>query len=486
MKHTIQIILLSLLVGCSATRRTADVELPNKPRINHQYDSVTIPPNSAPLNFAIEEQGDRFRVEISSPKLTEPIVTESNDQQVSIPEGQWARILDESRADSISIRVLVLRGHKWFGYAPMTIRVAPTPIDGYLVYRLIYPGYSLWDNMGIYERDMHSFDQRALITNSSTDNGCVNCHTFSANSPSKMMLHLRKNKAGTVVLQDGNVKKMTLKCGSMISEGVYASWSREGEWIAYSTNDTRQNFHASGLKPVEVFDKSSDLVIYNPQSDKIISDKAIYGTQFRETFPEWSPKGDYLYFCRTKALSDTIDRGVAERSRYDLCRISFDKQTEKFGSVEVIYEASKIERSVSLPKCSPDGRFVVFVQSDYGTFSIWHKQSDLYMMDTKDGSVRALDELNSDDTESYHSFSSDGRWLVFSSRRLDGLYTRPFIAHFDPMTAHFDKPYILPQKRADHYDRLMESYNLPQLITSRVDKKQLLNAVNLPNVSAHF
>lgn len=43
-----------------------------------------------------------------------------------------------------------------------------------------------------------------------------------------------------------------------------------------------------------------------------------------------------------------------------------------------------------------------------------------------------LKEVNSSDAESYHSWSSNSRWFVFSSRRDDGLYTRLYIAHASP------------------------------------------------------
>ena len=56
----------------------------------------------------------------------------------------------------------------------------------------------------------------------------------------------------------------------------------------------------------------------------------------------------------------------------------------------------------------------------FGTFHIWHPESDLYVVDLETGENRELTEANSDDTESYHSWSSNSRWIVFSSRRDEG------------------------------------------------------------------
>lgn len=92
------------------------------------------------------------------------------------------------------------------------------------------------------------------------------------------------------------------------------------------------------------------------------------------------------------------------------------------------------------------------------------------MIDLKSGVGSYPETLNSNDTESYHSWSSNGRWVVFSSRRLDGLYTRPFIAYVgkDGKTG---KPFLLPQKEADYYAGLMKSYNIPEFVTGKVTNR---------------
>lgn len=58
--------------------------------------------------------------------------------------------------------------------------------------------------------------------------------------------------------------------------------------------------------------------------------------------------------------------------------------------------------------------------------------------------------------------------MVFSSRRDDGLYTRPYFSYFDP-SGKMHKPFILPQKDPGFYTDFMKTYNLPELITSKVE-----------------
>jgi hypothetical protein len=90
------------------------------------------------------------------------------------------------------------------------------------------------------------------------------------------------------------------------------------------------------------------------------------------------------------------------------------------------------------------------------------------MMDLNTKEACAANELNSDDTESYHSWSSNGRWVVFSSRRYDGVFTRPFIAHIDS-NGHGSKPFELPMADPDRHRQLMKSYNVPELMSGSVD-----------------
>jgi hypothetical protein len=78
-----------------------------------------------------------------------------------------------------------------------------------------------------------------------------------------------------------------------------------------------------------------------------------------------------------------------------------------------------------------------------------------------------MEGINSDDTESYHSWSSNGRWMVVSSRREDGNYTRPFFAHVDEQ-GRCTKPFVLPQADPEFHRLFMKSYNIPEFMCGPV------------------
>ncbi len=155
--------------------------------------------------------------------------------------------------------------------------------------------------------------------------------------------------------------------------------------------------------------------------------------------------------------------------KYNLCAIDFDIETLSFGTrVDTIYHSRFMGSSVSFPRVSPDGRFLMFTTSSYGNFSIWHKDADLQMFDLHKGEFIDMQPVNSDDVESYHSWSDNGRWTVFSSRRMDGLYTRLYLVYVDA-EGRPSKPFVLPQRTPNFYDDLPFSYNLPEFIVEEVD-----------------
>ena len=91
------------------------------------------------------------------------------------------------------------------------------------------------------------------------------------------------------------------------------------------------------------------------------------------------------------------------------------------------------------------------------------------MLDLQSGERRPMDEINSKDTESFHNWSSNSRWMVFSSRRDDGLFTRPYFTHIDA-EGNATKPFMLPQQNPRRFYReLFMSYNVPDFIRGKVD-----------------
>lgn len=435
------------------------------PAIFPDYREVTVPGNIAPLDFSIVESGaSSYTAKFVSGSVEFTVNSRSGD--ISIPEKKWRSLIAGGNGE-ISVHTASKINGAWKEYKPFKIYVSPDKIDSYIAYRLIPPGYEVWGRMGIYQRCLETYVQTPIAENRRTGDNCMNCHSFANRRPDRMMLHMRAANGGTYILRDGDIEKVDTKTQETIAAGVYPQWSNDGRYIAFSVNDIAQIFHSTDPNTVEVYDYESDVVVYDVERHEILSSELTKSADWFETMPCFSPDGKYLYFSRAKAL-DTLPEDY-DKVRYNIVRVAFDPATGRFGdTVETIYDAVAEGKSASMPRVSPDGRYLMFTHQSYGQFPIWHKDADLYLVDLDDGKVSHLEQLNSGDVDSYHSWSSNGRWVVFSSRRDDGLYTKPYIAHIDA-EGKASKPFLLPQENPrEFYMDLMESFNIPEFITGKV------------------
>ncbi len=462
--------------ACGPKSVSPDVMSPEAPAMNPDYAGVTFPPNIAAPSFNIEPDfaAAEFQTEVGRCGQTPEIIVRSSEPAVELPLKKWRGLLGRSVGDSIYFRITVrdAGSGKWIGAPDVVCPVSEHEIDGYLVYRQLYPGYELWSEMGIYQRSLENYDVTPILENKDLNNQCINCHNFSANDPSRgMMAHVRGPQGGTLVSKEGRVEKISSRMEGLDHGATYPSWSRDGRYIAFSANNVIQVFHTAGTKPIEVVDMGADLIVYDTETHKAYTDATISGQHHLETFPHWTPDGSRIYFCRAAGMTDTTRFDTV---RYDLYRVDFDRQTGRFFNLQPVYEASADSMSVSFPRVSPDGRWLMFTRSRYGNFSIWHPEAQLCLLDLRDGTIREMDEVNSDNIESYHSWSSDGNWFVFSSKRLDGLTARPFIASFDSATGLAGRPFAMPQESAGFYRLQTKTYNIPELTVAPVTNQDAL------------
>lgn len=459
-------ILLATLSSCTPQDREF-------PYIFPDYRDITVPPNIAPLNFCVNARKATATFDNGSETFT----LKARKGVFKIPERKWKSMA----TPGVRIKVDVT------GMETFTWTVAEEEIDPYLAYRLIDPCYEAWNEVGLYQRDLESYDQDAIITNRQTDKNCMNCHSFCGRDPGRMLFHMRGNHGATYMIRDGAIEKLNTKTDSTISALVYPSWHPSGDFVAFSVNDTRQAFHSHSRDRIEVYDAKSDVVVYDVSGHNIISCPLLKSPDSFETFPTFTPDGKTLIYCT--AVKQHMPHEY-DRVRYNVCSIGFDPETKTFSDhADTLFDAASIGRSASFPRVSPDGEFLLFTLSDFGNFSIWHKSADIWMMDMGTGESWPLEEANSDDVDSYHSWSSNGRWIVFSSRRIDGLYTRPYFCHIDT-EGKASKAFLLPQKDPWSFNkRLMKSYNIPEFISGKVsfpERKIVKTALGDPGIQINY
>ncbi|HUX58720.1 MAG TPA: hypothetical protein VMV77_17245 [Bacteroidales bacterium] len=463
-KYSHFIFVLLFLSSCSSKPHGDVALLDLIPKLVPDYSGVTIPPNIAPLNFNINEKGSAFYVKITSSNNSE-LELYSRTGTILIPEKKWKKLLTNSTGKELNIKIFSKddKGN-WSGFMPFTNKVASEPIDPFLYYRLLYPGYESWSELSINRRNLGTFKAMALIENTVVDENCVNCHSFNTGNTDNFLFHMRGTMGGTYFYSAGEFKKINLKTKEMKNGAVYPRWHPSGKYVAFSSNKIIQRFHAADNKKVEVSDLESSLVLYDVVKNEIMDIELADRDKFMDTYPEWSPDGKYLYFCRADQIGENYDY---QQIKYNLYRASFDSVSRSFGNAELVFDAAQIDKSIAFPRISPNGRFLILTVFDYGCFPIWHKEADLYSIDLENFKVARLD-LNSVYAESYHSWSSNGKWLVFSSKRGDGLSARPYLSYINE-NGSSEKPFILPQKDPDFYNSYLKTFNRPEFSTVKIE-----------------
>ena len=465
----------NILMACGNQIPQNFKESDQLPNIYPDYTNVMVPINIAPLTFQIDGKADDMVARLIAG--TTEIVCRGNQIQ---PDGDdWKQLTEIAKGDAIKVEVYVKQNDGWTRYKPFNIFVSPDSIDSYISYRLIPPSYVTYEELTINQRCLENYDESIIYDNMLCSEGakgqCINCHNYQQYNPDRMQFHARQNMGGTIVAYDGKIKKIGMKNDSILSAGVYPSWHPRLPIIVYSTNMTGQIFHSTNPNKIEVFDSESDLIAYDVEKNEVTNIEN--DPTEMECFPFWAPDGKTLYYCSAHfEYSDTVsDKGKefvarTQEAKYNLYKKRFDPETRQFGPREIVFAADSIDKSATLPRISPDGRYLMFTVAKYGIFHIWHHDADLWMLDLQTGKVRNMEEINSADTESYHSWSSNGRWVVFSSRRYDSNYTRPFIAYIDK-NGHGSKPFELPCANPDYHRQLLKSYNIPEFMRGPVTIK---------------
>lgn len=408
------------------------------------YRDVTVPCNIAPLNF--HYTGSGFGKTVFEANGAEAVF---HGKDIKWELAEWKQLLEAAAGDTISVRNKAIGEWK--------IAVSRDSIDSYLTYRLIEPAYEVWDRVEIRERNISSFEERALSDWQHTENSCMNCHIHKG---SNTLFYLRGAKGGAFLGRDGKIRKLDLKNADMISSTVYGDLHPSGRWGVFSTNIIIPGLHTAGSRRMEVFDRKSDLTVADFDGNRMINDPAYSSEKDFETFPCFSADGNSVYYCSVPScqLPQNIDS-----TRYSIYRTTFDPETGALGAVpELFWDAEAHGASACHPKCSPDGKWLMFTVADYGTFPIFHRECELNLINLETGEIDSMAGVNSEVSDTYHSWSSNSRWFVFASKRSDGIYGKPFICHIDE-NGDMGKPFLLPQEDPYLYEKILKSFNIPDL-----------------------
>jgi hypothetical protein len=452
-----------------------------QPRIRPDYTALIIPPNIAPLNFSIQETGIAFHVEVKG-GTGEPIEIRSRNSKVILPEASWRRLLAQNKGGSVQMEIYAQQEDKsWRRFATVTNRVAGENIDPVLIYRKIHAAHSTWSSMGLYQRNLETFEESPILENRRFANDCCHCHNLRNNDPDHATVLIRSShyQNSMLVISNGTAEALQGSLG-------FTSWHPQAGIIASSFSKPRLMLHSARNDMRDIAELEGWIGYFPLGSEKA---RPVPGCSDRTrlfTFPQWSPDGKYLYYCSAPnpwTNMSTVTPTSYKTAKYDLMRIVYDLGRDEWGKPEVVLPVSATGFSITQPRISPDGRWLFFDATEYGCWPTYDPASDLYGIDLVAGerngrfTCRKL-ELNSDACESWLSWSSNSRWVVFSSKRISPLYNRPHIAYVST-NGECGKGFILPQKDPEYYDSLLKTYTIPTLAIGpiKVPQRQLVEAI---------
>lgn len=468
-KNIILLLITTIIAACASVPDNVTKTVTPAP-IYPDYQDVTIPVNIAPLNFIVRDAlAEKVCVMVDG-----NVMYNGNGTDVEFDIDDWQQMLQGAAGKALNVEVMVMRDGKWVAFKPFKWNVVADRLDPYLTYRLIEPDYEVYHNLQIQERNIENFDVRNISDYKHVSDRCMNCHTYANQSPDLSMLYVRGDGGGAILNQGGKLSKLNIKTDDMESGSVYFGFDPSGRYVTFSTNVILPTFHSEASKRMEVVDRVSDVYALDLQTSEVIRSPLLADSTRMETFPAFAPDGKSVYYCSSVRIYNSND---IEKLQYSLCRIPF--ADGKFGEkVDTIYSAAKEGHSVCHPRVSPNGRFVVFTVADYGTFPIWHRESDLAIIDLKRSDIDltrgdafvpdsvagapSMRLANSPESDTYHSWSSNSRWLVFASKRDDGLYGKPYFTYIDA-NGRAHKPFVLPQQHPTFYDNCLKSFNAPEL-----------------------
>jgi tetratricopeptide (TPR) repeat protein len=183
------------------------------------------------------------------------------------------------------------------------------------------------------------------------------------------------------------------------------------------------------------------LAVHDSQTKGFAALPGADNPEYVQSNPAWGPEGDYLLFARAPKveltniadndkilLSATEAEDFVKRRtlvRYDVMKIPFNNGAG--GEAVPLEGASGDGKSNYFPKVSPDGRWVVFCKAD--SFMLLQADARLFIVPAEGGKAQEQ-AANRKGMNSWHSWSSNSRWLVFSSK-VEGRYTKLLLTYID-------------------------------------------------------
>jgi len=314
---------------------------------------------------------------------------------------------------------------------------------------------------------------------------CGNCHSFSLDGKVLGMDVDFANDKGSYAVVDV-APEMVLDRSRMMSWsdfqgetsdptfGLLSQVSPDGQYVVSTVKDRSVFVVAPGLAFSQLFFPIQGiLAVYDRETGEIHALPGADDPAFVQSNPAWSPDGETIVFARAEAyhLENLRHPEVAlltpeeaheftedgKTFQYDLYRIPFNEG--RGGVAEPLEGASGDGMSNFFPKVSPDGKWIVFCKAR--SYMLLQPDSELYIVPAEGGEARRL-AANTRQMNSWHSWSPNSRWLVFSSKA-NTPYTQLFLTHID------EEGRSTPPVLLEHFVAPDRAANIPEFVNADGD-----------------
>jgi hypothetical protein len=471
-------------------------------RIVYPYDGSLFPPEMASPTITWTDRDPRSRfwlISVNFENGRKPIFI-LTDQRSWTPERKtWEAIKEHSKG---KMAILTVSGlpEKESGIVlseqAVSLGTSRDPVGDSVFFRQIPLPFAVASRSFEKTRwrlgDISSYGKPATVMTGISV--CASCHAFSADGKWLSMEYNYGDDNGAQFITEVR-KEIVLGEKDFFTwsdfprtgvipptRGLFGRMSPTGRYAAASVNEIS---YAAVMNDVDYsqlfFPTFGVIAIYDSRSGSMRLLPGASDYRYVQANPTWSPDERLLLFCRAKTKNEVhsnilnVTTVFEKRSihqlndlyniRFDLYRVPFNEGGG--GTAEPLAGASENGMSNYFPRYSPDGRWVVYTRSRSGI--MLQPDSELWIVPAEGGKARRM-QCNRKIFNSWHSWSSNGRWLLFSSKA-NGPYTEIFLTHVDEHGN--DAPPVLLSR----FNDAGYAANVPEFVPIRADAIQSIRVL---------